>query len=64
MKTVNPLVQLGIQVRRRVRQVTRGLWAGELSSQTDASEGISHHREGAFISCRASSQHLPLDRTE
>ena len=32
MKAVNPLAQLGIQVRRGVRQVMRGLWSGELSS--------------------------------
>lgn len=36
MKAVNPLFQVGLQVRRMVRQVMRGLWAGELSSQTNA----------------------------
>ena len=61
MKAVNPLVQLGIQVRRGVRQVMR---VGSSLARLMLLEGISYHREKAFISHRASSPHLPLDRTE
>ena len=61
MKAVNPLVQLGIQLRRGVRQVMR---VGSSLARLMLLEGISYHRERAFISHRASSPHLPLDRTE